>query len=120
MSLNATLRSAVALAALAAATAAAAHAQTPTIVQTAPATPQTSQDQLNQLTPEQQAQVKAIVAQMIAEQQASQPELLPSPPPPTPTVATSWSGGSPRTTEEDRIFKINGRVMYDAFNVSTD
>ena len=44
----------------------------------------------------------------------------PPPPPPAPTVATSWSGGSPRTTEEDRIFKINGRVMYDAFNLSTD
>ncbi len=120
MSFNASLRRTAALAVLAAASAAAAHAQTPTTVQTTPATPQTSQEQLNQLSPEQQAQVKAIVQQMLAEQAAAAPELLPPPPPPAPTVATSWSGGSPRTTEEDRIFKINGRVMYDAFNLSTD
>ena len=120
MSFNASLRRTAALAVLAAASAAAAHAQTPSTVQTTPATPQTSQEQLDQLTPEQQAQVKAIVAQMLAEQAASAPELLPPPPPPAPSVATSWSGGSPRTTEEDRIFKINGRVMYDAFNLSTD
>jgi phosphate-selective porin OprO/OprP len=118
MSFNVTLRRAAALAALTAASAAAAHAQTPTTVQTAPATPQTSQEQLDKLTPEQQAQVKAIVQQMLAEQQAAAPVMLP--PPPAPTVATSWSNGSPRTTEEDRIFKINGRVMFDAFNVSTD
>ncbi|HOZ29214.1 MAG TPA: porin, partial [Hyphomonadaceae bacterium] len=118
MSFNASLRRAAALAALATATAATAHAQTPTTVQTTPATTQTSQEQLEQLTPEQQAQVKAIVQQMLAEQAASAPVLLPPPPPPS--VATSWSGGSPRTTEEDRIFKINGRVMYDAFNLSTD
>jgi glucose/arabinose dehydrogenase len=120
MSFNASLRRTAALAVLAAASAAAAHAQTPSTVQTTPATPQTSQEQLDQLTPEQQAQVKAIVAQMLAEQAASAPELLPPPPPPAPSVATSWSGGSPRTTEEDRIFKINGRVMYDAMNISTD
>lgn len=113
MSFNASLRGAAAIVALAAVSAAA-QAQTPYA--------QTSQDQLNQLTPAQAAQVKAIVEQMLAEKQAA----LPAPivdqlaPPPAPTVATSWSGGSPRTTEEDRIFKINGRVMYDAFNISTD
>lgn len=127
MSFNATLRSAVALAALATASAGTAYAQTPadqtpTTVQTTPGTPRTSQEQLDQLTPEQQAQVKAIVAQMLAEQKAEADAVdqLALPPPPPPTVATSWSGGSPRTTEEDRIFKMNGRVMYDAFNISTD
>ena len=120
MKINASLRRTAALAALAAASAAAAHAQQATTVQTttAPKT-QTSQD-LSQLTPEQAAQVKAIVAQMMAEQKPVVDQLPPPPPPPAPTVATSWSGGSPRTTEEDRIFKINGRVMYDAFNISTD
>ncbi|HOY79864.1 MAG TPA: porin, partial [Hyphomonadaceae bacterium] len=127
MSLNATLLRAVALTALATACVATAAAQTPasqtpTTVQTTAASPQTSQEQLDQLTPEQQAQVKAIVAQMLAEQKAAAEAVdqLALPPPPPPTVSTSWSGGSPRTTEEDRIFKINGRVMYDAFNISTD
>lgn len=48
------------------------------------------------------------------------PPASPPPPPPPPTVTTSWSGGSPRTAEEDRTFKINGRVQYDVFNLSTD
>ena len=118
MSFNASLRRAAALAVLAAASAAAAHAQT---VQTTTAEIKPSQD-LSQLTPEQAAQVKSIVEQMLAEKAAKQAEvdLLAPPPPAPPTVATSWSNGSPRTTEEDRIFKINGRVMYDAFNLSTD
>lgn len=41
------------------------------------------------------------------------------PPPPPPTVTTSWSG-APRTREEDREFKVNGRIQYDIFNVSVD
>lgn len=120
MNIHASLRCTAALAALAAASATAAHAQQTTTVQTSTSpTTQTSQD-LSQLSPEQAAQVKAIVEKMLAEQKASVDQLPPPPPPPAPSVATSWSGGSPRTTEEDRIFKINGRVMYDVFNISTD
>ncbi len=68
MKIQASLRRTAALAALAAASAAAAHAQQASTVQTttAPAT-QTSQD-LSNLSAEQAAQVKAIVAQMLAEQ----------------------------------------------------
>ena len=118
MSFNASLRCAAAMAALAAAAAATAHAQTPT-VQTTGQPPSSLEQMQRQLSPEQVAQVQAIVEQMLLKQQAQAP-VDQLPPPPTPTVATSWSGGSPRTTEEDRIFKINGRVMYDAFNLSTD
>ncbi len=39
--------------------------------------------------------------------------------PPPPTVATAWAG-APRTTEEDRQFKVNGRVQYDVYDVSSD
>ena len=42
-----------------------------------------------------------------------------SPPPPPPTVVTAWAG-APRTTEEDRQFKINGRIQYDVYSVSSD
>ena len=122
MSFKASLRCAAALAVLAAASAAA-NAQTPTVQTSQGQVTPSTQDQLSQLTPEQAAQVQAIVEKMLAEKLAAMPapvvDQLP-PPPPAPTVATSWSGGSPRTTEEDRIFKINGRVMYDAFNLSTD
>src|SRR5262245_18421930 len=95
MKIHASLRRTAALAALAAASAPAAHAQQTTLVQTntCPAT-QTSQD-LTQLTPEQAAQVKAIVAQMLADQKPVFDQLLPAPPLPPPTVATSWPGGSP-------------------------
>ncbi|MGE0829861.1 MAG: OprO/OprP family phosphate-selective porin [Hyphomonadaceae bacterium] len=34
-------------------------------------------------------------------------------------ATTRWSG-APRTDEEDRQFKINGRVQYDVFNISAD
>ncbi len=34
-------------------------------------------------------------------------------------AATSWSG-APRTREEDREFKINGRMQYDIFSVAVD
>ncbi len=117
MSFNASLRRAAALAALAAASAAGAHAQTPTIQATQEPT---TQDRLSKLTPEQAAEVMSIVEKMLAEKKVATVDQLPPPPPPAPTLATSWSGGSPRSTEEDRIFKINGRVMYDAFNISTD
>lgn len=114
MSFNLSLRRTAALAAFALASATAANAQTV----------QTTQDQPTQLTPEQTAQVQAIVAKMIADNQAKEaaaaPVVVQSPPPPPPTLATSWSGGSPRSTEEDRIFKVNGRVMYDVYNISTD
>lgn len=118
MSFNASLRRAAALAALAAASAGAAHAQT---VQTTTTEVKPSQD-LSQLSAEQAAQVKAIVEQMLADKQVATVDKLPPAPPAvaSPNVAVSWSGGSPRSTEEDRIFKINGRVMYDAFNISTD
>ena len=42
-----------------------------------------------------------------------------SAPPPAPTVTTGWSG-APRTSEEDRQFKINGRLHYDVYGVSSD
>ena len=32
---------------------------------------------------------------------------------------TKWKG-APETDEEDRVFKINGRVMYDVFNINDD
>jgi phosphate-selective porin OprO/OprP len=120
MTFPASLKRTAATALFAAASAATAHAQQAATVQTntSPAT-QTSQD-LSQLTPEQADQVKAIVAQMLAEQKAATVDQLPPAPPPPPSVSTSWSGGSPRTSEEDRLFKINGRVMFDAFNASTD
>lgn len=34
-------------------------------------------------------------------------------------ATTSWSG-APRTNEEDRQFKINGRIQYDYFDISQD
>lgn len=34
-------------------------------------------------------------------------------------ATTSWSG-APRTREEDREFKINGRMQYDVFSISQD
>ena len=34
-------------------------------------------------------------------------------------VATSWPG-SPRVAEEDRQFKINGRIQYDVYDVKAD
>jgi phosphate-selective porin OprO/OprP len=34
-------------------------------------------------------------------------------------ATTSWSG-APRTREEDREFKINGRMQYDVFNIQVD
>jgi phosphate-selective porin OprO/OprP len=34
-------------------------------------------------------------------------------------AATSWSG-APRTTEEDRQFKVNGRVQYDVYGIDAD
>jgi phosphate-selective porin OprO/OprP len=37
-----------------------------------------------------------------------------------PTVSTSWSNGAPKTSEDDRSFKISGRVQYDIFNIDTD
>ena len=64
------------------------------------------------------AAVAAMSAGTAAAQQVGPPSQ--TPPPAPVTVATSWSGGSPRTTEEDRIFKINGRVMYDVFTIDTD
>ena len=48
-------------------------------------------------------------------QQASAPIAVP----PAPTVVTSWSG-APRWTEEDRQFKVTGRIQYDVYNVQTD
>ncbi len=39
---------------------------------------------------------------------------------PAPTLTTSWSGGSPRVSEEDRQFKVTGRIQYDLYNVSAD
>jgi phosphate-selective porin OprO/OprP len=42
-----------------------------------------------------------------------------SAPAPAPTVNTRWSG-APRTEEEDRRFKVNGRVHYDMYNVDAD
>jgi phosphate-selective porin OprO and OprP len=117
MKLNVPLRRAAALSAIAVAAATAAQAQTSTVQTT---TVQSTEDQLSQLTPAQAAQVKAIVEQMLAEQRATQAAEAPLPPPPPPSLTTSWSGGSPRTSEEDRIFKVNGRVMFDAFNIQTD
>lgn len=39
---------------------------------------------------------------------------------PAPTgPTTSWSG-APRTREEDREFKVNGRMQYDVFSVAVD
>lgn len=40
-------------------------------------------------------------------------------PPPPPTVTTAWSG-APRTSEEDRQFKINGRLQYDVYSISSE
>ncbi|SUS03248.1 Phosphate-specific outer membrane porin OprP [uncultured Defluviicoccus sp.] len=37
-----------------------------------------------------------------------------------PKASTTLSGGAAKTTEGDASFKINGRVQYDVFNVSTD
>ncbi len=34
-------------------------------------------------------------------------------------ATTAWSG-APRTSEEDRQFKVNGRVQYDIYNVQAD
>ena len=34
-------------------------------------------------------------------------------------ATTSWSG-APRTREEDREFKVNGRMQYDAFSIEQD
>ncbi len=50
---------------------------------------------------------------------SAQTTSAPPPPPPAPTVVTSWSG-APRTTEEDRQFKINGRLQYDIYSVSSE
>ena len=50
---------------------------------------------------------------------AAQTTATPPPPPPPPTVTTTWSG-APRTREEDREFKINGRIQYDLFNIQVD
>lgn len=41
------------------------------------------------------------------------------PPAPAPALNTSWSG-SPRWSEEDRQFKITGRIQYDLYNVQAD
>lgn len=38
---------------------------------------------------------------------------------PAPSVTTQWRG-APQTNEEDRQFKVNGRVQYDVFNVNQD
>jgi phosphate-selective porin OprO/OprP len=40
-------------------------------------------------------------------------------PAPAPTVTTRWSG-SPETREEDRRFRVNGRLQYDAYNIQGD
>lgn len=42
-----------------------------------------------------------------------------SAPPPPVTVTTRWNG-APETREEDRRFRINGRVMYDIANTDAD
>ena len=39
---------------------------------------------------------------------------------PAPTLTTSWSGGSPRVSEEDRQFKVTGRIQYDVYNIQAD
>ena len=41
------------------------------------------------------------------------------PPPAPPTTTTAWSG-SPRWTDEDRQFKITGRIQYDVYNIQSD
>lgn len=52
---------------------------------------------------------------------AAQAQTTTTPPPvPAPTLTTSWSNGSPRVTEEDRQFKITGRIQYDLYNVQAD
>lgn len=37
-----------------------------------------------------------------------------------PTVSTSWSNGAPKTSEGERSFKVNGRVLYDIFDIDAD
>lgn len=38
---------------------------------------------------------------------------------PAPTVTTQWRG-APQTNEEDRQFKINGRIQYELFSIDQD
>jgi phosphate-selective porin OprO/OprP len=40
-------------------------------------------------------------------------------PAPAPTVTTRWAG-SPETREEDRRFRVNGRIQYDLYNIQGD
>ncbi|MDX2276804.1 MAG: porin [Hyphomonadaceae bacterium] len=40
-------------------------------------------------------------------------------PAPAPTVTTRWSG-SPETREEDRRFRVNGRIQYDVYDIQSD
>jgi phosphate-selective porin OprO and OprP len=43
-----------------------------------------------------------------------------APPPPAPvTVVTKWKG-APETSEEDRAFRVNGRIQYDIYSVNAD
>jgi phosphate-selective porin OprO and OprP len=42
-----------------------------------------------------------------------------STPPPPVTVTTQWRG-APQTNEEDRQFKVNGRIQYDYFDINQD
>jgi hypothetical protein len=42
-----------------------------------------------------------------------------APPTPPPTVTTRWSG-APETREEDRRFRVNGRLMYDVASTDAD
>ena len=41
------------------------------------------------------------------------------PPAPAPALNTAWAG-APRWSEEDRQFKITGRIQYDLYNVQSD
>lgn len=46
------------------------------------------------------------------------PQTVP-PPAPAPTLNTAWAG-APRWSEEDRQFKITGRIQYDVYHIDAD
>lgn len=52
--------------------------------------------------------------------QSANAQQAPALPPPPPTFTTSWSSGAPRFQEEDRQFRVTGRIQYDLYNVQTD